>query len=371
MGVNCSTECFPLAGSVIVPGDADDVYRDCDSPITTPRPLNIVITPRGSEIFDFSVALNADDPFNTIPLGTIDYHNAKGVTGVAGVSFPQVTIQSASYVAVQLNENIQGISGDLYKSGDKYILRHIPCARFDEYRLIFDRDPTLKIEAEGTNILTEADSIPVETEDINIPTEIRSVNPTEVFRVSRKQEGTCQKDDLLPLNGSDTIIVPRIKITAQTNVDGTDVGDAVFEIYDEFQYYERCNIHNNRCEKDRSIQPSKLKTTKLRKCCLYMVSVLRGEGKTAYEKVWNLYVIYHWDIGLTFIKFAQYLMLYALTKYILCYILYGHFNVKYLLRKYNERFLHDLRKSRFCAFSEYFDSPQSPGFGYAKYFKHN
>lgn len=45
-----------------------------------------------------------------------------------------------------------------------------------------------------------------------------------------------------------------------------------------------------------------------------------------------------------------------MAKYILSRILYGDFNVKYLLRKYNEKFLFNLKKSIFCAFKEYLES---------------
>lgn len=386
MGANCSTTCFPLVGPVIIAG-APDVYNKCDPPLSTPYPLNIVITPLGDGNYNFAVALDENNPFKTISLGNIDYNNAKGTTGVAGVSFPQVKIEIYTYVAVQLDQNIEGIDNNLYKSGDQYILVHNGCVLSNHYYLVFIRNPNVRVIVSGTDTFSESDtSILPDISETNNPADV-SQSLNSIFRVKGNPSNICQQNKISQVtNGvivprdpkgspglfteQSSVNVPRIRITGQTNVDGTDLGDAIFEIYDEYEYYNTCKIPDNHCIIDRTISPDRLKTTKLRQCCLYMISVLRGEGKTAYEKVWNLYTIYHWDIGLTFLDFAENLIVYALAKYVLSYILYGNFNVNYLLRRYDEKFLHDLGKSRFCSFIEYFESPTSPGYGYAKYFKY-
>ena len=61
-----------------------------------------------------------------------------------------------------------------------------------------------------------------------------------------------------------------------------------------------------------------------------------------------------------------------MAKYIPARVLYGNFNMDYLLGKYNDKFLKDLGESRFCAFLEFFlDTTTSPVVGYDKYFKYS
>ena len=62
------------------------------------------------------------------------------------------------------------------------------------------------------------------------------------------------------------------------------------------------------------------------------------------------------------------LIFYAMSKYIFSRILYGKFNINYLLGKYNKRFLRDLGKSRFCGAMELYLDCKSSSYGYNKYF---
>ena len=97
-----------------------------------------------------------------------------------------------------------------------------------------------------------------------------------------------------------------------------------------------------------------------------MVSVLRGKGSSLLDKAKNIY-----DNNKPFPEFYLNLILYGMSKYILSRILYGKFNINFLLRKYNDKFLDDLSNSRFCSFIEAFVDPTSKIFGYDKYFKLN
>ncbi len=45
-----------------------------------------------------------------------------------------------------------------------------------------------------------------------------------------------------------------------------------------------------------------------------------------------------------------------MIKYILSRLLYGKFNINYLLGKYNDKFLTKLSTSRFCYFMSFFES---------------
>ena len=77
--------------------------------------------------------------------------------------------------------------------------------------------------------------------------------------------------------------VPAIDITAQTLIGGSDMGDAKFTIYDEYQYYEKCKLSDSKCQVI-YVDKDAVKKTIFRKNCLYTVSVLKDDGKTAQEK---------------------------------------------------------------------------------------
>ncbi len=144
---------------------------------------------------------------------------------------------------------------------------------------------------------------------------------------------------------------PQIIINAQTTLNGSDIGDAVFTIYDEFEYYNDI-IPNNKCPP----QPSQnIKQTIFRECCPYMVSVVRGQGQTLLEK---LEYLFNKDIVAepNIYVFYENIALYGMAKYILSRLLFGKFNINYLLGKYNDKFLKKLSASRFCKFMAFFES---------------
>lgn len=161
------------------------------------------------------------------------------------------------------------------------------------------------------------------------------------------------------LNNEVSMNIPQIHFQAQTTINASDIGDAVFTIYDEFTYYDKHRIPDNTCKLRENAD---IKTTIFRECCPSMVSVVKGKGITLWEKL-NYLV----DKGLTdspdVYVFYQNMALYGMTKYILSRLLYGEFNIKYLLARYNDKFLKDLSTSRFCAFMKFFDT-----YDYNKYF---
>lgn len=162
------------------------------------------------------------------------------------------------------------------------------------------------------------------------------------------------------------VSVPILNILGQTLVDGSDVGDVIFTIKDQYQYYTfpseelwNCGIFH--------IKPSQVETTKFEKCCPKIVDVVRGDGLTLYDKLENLYINDEVD---TFLQdFYPRLFFYAMLKYLLSRILYGEFNIDFLLQKYNKKFLNDLKHSRFCESLHLFLDCDSIIYGYDKYFK--
>jgi hypothetical protein len=166
-----------------------------------------------------------------------------------------------------------------------------------------------------------------------------------------------------------TIRVPIVNINAQTTVDGSDIGYVIFTICDEFTYYKEKPLPpEDKCAVI-FIAPDQVKQTVFRRCCPFMVSVLRGRGETARDKAWSIFERYSTQIMVPFETFYLNLILYAMSVYVLSRILYGNFDINYVLTKHYHKFIKDLGASRFCEFIVEFKSCDSPVFGYNKYFK--
>jgi hypothetical protein len=171
------------------------------------------------------------------------------------------------------------------------------------------------------------------------------------------------------------INVPILTILGQTLVNGDDIGNVIFTIIDDRQYYCKEPLSSRDDNKNFGCgvffaKESQLKTTRFSKCCPMIVSVVKGEGKTLYEKLGDIFNTLGQDvIGVDFQTFYNRIFFYAMLKYILARILYGKFRIKFLLGKFNEQFLEDLGKSRFCAALHLFLDCDSIVFGYDKYFK--
>lgn len=173
------------------------------------------------------------------------------------------------------------------------------------------------------------------------------------------------------INSTNKIEVPILYIWGQTLIDGSDIGNVIFTIKDEFQYYGKNDIPSelNKCD-TYNIDSSDLKITTFQKDCPKIVSVVIGNGETWYDKTEYLFkTLGKEKIRSDFGDFRSKMFLYAMLKFILSRILYNRFNVKFLLRKYNKKFLKDLAKSRFCEALQLFLDTKSIIFGYDKYFK--
>lgn len=169
-----------------------------------------------------------------------------------------------------------------------------------------------------------------------------------------------------------SILVPNILIQSQTTFDGADIADCKFTISDTQTYYNHQPLIDTVCGIYKA-NPDQIKETIFQKCCneISLYPVLRGEGKTAFDKAMFLFKqeSQEFQDSVGFYQFYyNNLILYAMSKYILSYILYGKFNIKYLLQKYNEQFFIDLGMSRFCGAIKIFNDDQNLGC-YNKYFK--
>lgn len=160
-----------------------------------------------------------------------------------------------------------------------------------------------------------------------------------------------------------SIKIPQIFISSQTLVDASDIGSTTFQIKDEFQYYS----HKPLISTCGNFSTNKIKITDFSKCCPKIVSVLKGKGFTASDKIVYLFNNEQTNTANQFI-FADNIINYSMLKYLLSRILYGNFNIDHLLGKYNSKFLEDLGNSRFCNFLDSFINPNSIIFGYNQYF---
>ena len=310
--------------------------------------LRDMIFPGNPPAFHYNITLvSAEDPTQNL-LASIDV-----LPSETGVSFRPTLIPNGTTVVgnvgntptdyvITITLNNPSISPNSYVPGDTYIIYvNRACYPTGGLQVIFRR-PTRLTFTSNLALITLT-SAPINNPDIPVC----NVKPCYNIRV------------------------PQINITGQTTIDGSDVGDAIFTILDEFSYYKHDNpIPENNCM-IRYINRDDVKETEFRQCCPYIVSVLRGKGKTLYDRALSIYnKLGEAKIGVPFITFYRYIILYGMAKYILSKLLYGDFNIDYLLGKYNEKFLEDLGNSRFCGFIEFFKDCESPVRGYNKYFKY-
>src|SRR5579862_5133601 len=148
------------------------------------------------------------------------------------------------------------------------------------------------------------------------------------------------------------------------------MGNIIFTISDDVTYYEKTPIvqNNNKCTVS-YIPQNNIVQTVFSKCAPLMVCVLQGTGENLYDKALSLYNTYNVTVvGSSFSVFYTNILIYGMLRYILSRLLYGDFNINYLLQKYYKQFLVDLGKSRFCNFLENFINCNSQIFGFGQYF---
>ena len=153
---------------------------------------------------------------------------------------------------------------------------------------------------------------------------------------------------------SNSISVPQINILGQTLIDGSDIGEVLFDIKDKYCYKQNKSKSNNGVCKIEEIKLDELILTHFEKPCVKIVSIVIGTKENLRQKIGDIWNYSTDDFNVFFEDFLEYSML----RYILSKILYGDFNVNYLLRKYYEKFLLDLGKSRFCNFLTFFKDPK-------------
>lgn len=174
--------------------------------------------------------------------------------------------------------------------------------------------------------------------------------PTELSlqftRVKRTIPPHCLTNVVNPSLLQQNIEVPIVTIEGQSLIDGSDIGNMIFTVKDEIDYYhQKVPANLNHCQ-TYFIDQNNIKTTIFEQCCPKIVSVVKGKGATLYDKLWDIFD--HENVGIFFENFYPNIIFYAMLKYILSRLLYGDFNINYLLGKYNDKFLADLAKSRFC-----------------------
>jgi len=146
--------------------------------------------------------------------------------------------------------------------------------------------------------------------------------------------------------GPETLLIQNssdINIASQLLIDASDLGHTIFEISNYNNQYIK------RFERD----------------CVIIVSVLKGIGSTTHDKINYLYE--NEVISVPGPKFINNLIKYALVKYFLAKLLYGKWNVKYLLNKYHNKFINDLRNSKLQQYVEFITTPKN-GIYYNKFF---
>ena len=178
------------------------------------------------------------------------------------------------------------------------------------------------------------------------------------------ETSSCTGCDCFITPKCDKIQVPRISIFGDYK---TNIINMMFTICDELTYYHEKKFTSDNICAIRYIDPNQLKQTVFNQGHIPLELVVRGQGNTLYDKVLYLYNIYSKSIS--FDEFYNNIVLYGMVKYILARVLYGNFNLKYLLGKYNQRFMHDLGNSRFCNFINFFNDCSTGVQNYNKFFR--
>lgn len=190
----------------------------------------------------------------------------------------------------------------------------------------------------------------------------------KMYTGTNAQNGSQSPNPNLSLSfKNDKIQIPSIIVKSQTLVDYSDVGDSIFEIYDDVYYYDNKAMINidHVCK---SLYSDNIKITKLEKLCPKIVSVFRGIGETLSSKATYLYNNETMNPNTTLFNFGENILKYSMVKYLLAKILYGKFDIKFLLGKYNNKFLSDLGNSRFCNFVYFFTNKNSEIYDYNRFF---
>ena len=180
--------------------------------------------------------------------------------------------------------------------------------------------------------------------------------------------GGCSGCACFTNNSCGNIRVPIVSISGQTTFDGEYLADMLFIICDQFQYY-KCKPLKSCC-KINFVKSELLLQTQFRTCGIKLENVVKGPNNLSLrEKLILIYNQFSSILGPSFNAFYENFILYGMAKYILSRVLYGDFNLNYLLKSFNKEFLYDLGNSRFCAFLELFEDCNSNVYGFNQFFK--
>jgi hypothetical protein len=313
------------------------IVTNNDIRITSDLPLPISVSITGnisSRIFNIKIGTNysymysitqlgqGSDPLS--PIANISVLNGPRLSGMR-VNFPGSNV---SYTSSTLQNNIS----------DTYIIS-VGYPLYNEIKVYFYRKQIVSLSYTNTldNVLTNE----------NIETPI-----------------------LNNVSNNGDMEIPILNIVGQTTVNQSDVSDILITIYDKYKYYEEKSLSldcNHKC-KTCYINSLYLKETQLVPCNPELVSVVRGKGVTLNVKLEYLYKKYNLLSKMTYNEFYGNIFFYGMVKFTLCRILYGNFNINYLSRNYNKKFIKDLKHSRFCGALPIFTSLNSSVYGYNKYF---
>ena len=160
--------------------------------------------------------------------------------------------------------------------------------------------------------------------------------------------------------------VPQIDIIAYSSLNQDNLGEVQFTVRDIISY--KC-IFLPFEHRKHDCQEQIVKTSEVIETIFVEAPnlnlVVRGKGCTLREKTNYLRVKY--GITLSEEEFLGNVIAFGLLKYILARLMYGDFNLKYLLRSFNNQFFRDLEKRRFCLFVNAFIELGLTG--YAKFYK--
>lgn len=153
-----------------------------------------------------------------------------------------------------------------------------------------------------------------------------------------------------PSDGDEELVeVPTIDILAEPTADGLDVEFVTFTVVDVIDWAQprnRCKAFDQRIPTGLvPIEDTYITTITLTRPACNFNSVLNANGTSLLQKCRNLNAI------------APYIIQYTYIRWVLSYLMWGGFKLKYLRRGQTERFFRDLTRSRFQLFySEYFQS---------------
>lgn len=197
------------------------------------------------------------------------------------------------------------------------------------------------------------------------------INPTMNIQFIRSNQTNssdlCIPQKSLFFNKNIDTNIPSININFQSLIDGSDIGNTIFKITDDIEYYNHKTKQIFPSYNCKIISTNNPKITIFTKSCPLIVLILQGIGNTAWEKTRYLFINMITNVNDIYNFFIN-LVKFSMTKYLLSRIMYGKFNIKFVLNQYNSKFIKDLKNTRFCKYVDLFINPSSNIFGYEQYF---